>query len=426
MPSSRLPHGDDVNVDRALKRSSLPSTADESEEPVLVAACQVLILGGCGRIGAAVALDLLSHTEAELCLASRHAQLPAQLVSFRDRIQLLRLDLSDREAVEHAIAAQAAEGAASDTYFYDLVIHCAGPFRQRDLAVLRACIAAGVNYLDVSDSPDYVREALALKDEAVAAGVTAIVSTGVFPGLSNSMARLAAEQFEQLEHLQLNYVVAGSGGAGKTVMRTTFLELQTPFRAWLERCWKPVLPYCEREQVEFLDPYGEASVYWFSTSEAATLPESFACGSVVTKFGSLPHFYNVLTGLMTWGPLGKLLRNPAVVEGLAGVSYAMTQVSDRWSGVGLAMQVVATGRPKAGLQPKLAPDEQGMACYQVDFCHENTAIAAGQGTGSVAADLIAQRFAKPGVWPVEQVVPTENFLAALEQRELAIVQGWLG
>ena len=422
MPN-KLPHGEGGNVDDVLGDFSVQSDFQPAESATFTAP-QVLILGGCGRIGASVALDMLRYTQAELCLASRNPQFPELLAAFPNRIKLLTLDLSDAEAVEQAIASSASSDTEALADGYDLVIHCAGPFRQRDLAVLRTCIAAGVNYLDVSDSPDYVREALELKEEAIATNITAIVSTGVFPGLSNSMARLAAEQFERLDDLQLNYVVAGSGGAGKTVMRTTFLELQTPFPAWIDGQWQEVLPYSDREQVEFLPPYGKSSVYWFSTSEAATLPKSFACNNVVTKFGSLPHLYNVLTGAMTWKPLEKWLQNPVVVEELATVSYAMTQVSDRFSGVGLAMQVVATGIPKVGNLPNALAEADSRACFQIDFCHENTAIAAGQGTGMVAADLLMGRLQKPGVWPVEQAVPTSLFLEALAPRSLEIAQQW--
>ncbi len=418
-----MPSCDGLNNDGSLGNFALQSASEEAESKA-ASVPQILILGGCGRIGASVALDLLHHSQAELCLASRNPQCPAVIAAFAHRIQLLRLDLNDSESLEQAIVGSASHSLEAQSHGYDLIIHCAGPFRQRDLAVLRACIAAGVNYLDVSDSPDYVREALELKDEAIAAGITAIVSTGVFPGLSNSMARLAAEQFERLDDLQLNYVVAGSGGAGKTVMRTTFLELQTPFPAWIEGQWQAVSPYSDRERVEFLSPYGKSSVYWFSTSEAATLPKSFACNNVVTKFGSLPHLYNVLTGAMTWKPLEKWLQNPAVVEELATVSYAMTQVSDRFSGVGLAMQVLATGIPVAGNLSESFPSKDCTACYQVDFCADNTAIAAGQGTGMVAVDLLTARLHKPGVWPVEQAVSTALFLEALEPRSLEIIQRW--
>lgn len=388
-------------------------------------AATVLIVGGWGRIGQAVAQDLLRYTDAHLRLScrtpprvSRGELGPPGTEAQSDRLFLPPWQVQNWQARIATIPLDLAQpGWAAEIAAVDLVIHCAGPFRRRDLAVLQACIAAGVDYLDVSDSPDYVRAALGLGEAAAAAGITAIVSTGVFPGLSNSMARLAVEQLEKVTQLQLNYVVAGSGGAGPTVMRTTFLELQTPFATWIDRQWQPMLPYREAERVRFLPPYGEASVYGFSTSEAATLPLSFACDRVLTKFGSLPPMYNHLTRLMTWGPLGSLLQRPLVVEGLAQISYAMTQVSDRFTGVGLAMQAIAQGQ---------APGQTNgaEATYQVDFVHGHTAIAAGQGTGSIAADLLAGRLHRPGVWPVEQAVPTSLFLAALAQRGLRLVQGW--
>ncbi len=375
----------------------------------------VLILGGTGKIGGAVALDLLQHTSAKLVLTGRSSTLPSRVVDamagmgseMGDRVQRLVLNLADISALNAAIAKA------------DLVIHCAGPFRDRDLTVLDTCIQQGVPYLDVSDSPDYVRQALALRPQAEAAGVTAIVSTGVFPGLSNSMVRLAleqmqAQQVEHIETIQLNYVVAGSGGAGKTVMRTTFLEIQHPFQGWLNRQWQMLQPYSAPEQVTFPSPYGTVPVYWFSTSEAATLAESFDTNNVITKFGSLPRFYNTLTALMTRGLFGQLLKNRSSIEFLAQVSYAMTQVSDRFSGVGLAMQAQIDGV------------QTGKAVtYQVDFCHDNTAIAAGMGTGSVAADILAGRLHNPGVWPVEQGVPTDLFLQAIAQRNLSITQKWI-
>lgn len=239
----------------------------------------VLILGGSGRIGTAVALDILEHTGARVCLASRRPRLPPSLGALEPgRVRLARLDLTEAGALAALLSPPAGRLAPSVTSpvtppvsppvslsgkaAYDLVIHCAGPFRQRDLGVLEACIAARVNYLDVSDSPDYVRSALALGEAAQRAGVTAIVSTGVFPGWSNSMARLAAEQFASLDRLQLNYVVAGSGGAGPTVMRTTFLELQRPFPAWIGGAWRQVWPYGDRELASFPPPLWPSLGLW--------------------------------------------------------------------------------------------------------------------------------------------------------------------
>ncbi len=376
---------------------------------------RVLILGGTGRIGTAVALDLLRYSEAHLILASRQSRLPASLtaVEATGRVERLALNLEQAEALQRAIAS------------VQLVIHCAGPFRHRDLRVLQGCIAARVPYLDVADSSDYVRSALALRKAAAAAGVTAIVSTGVFPGISNSMVRLAAEPFERIDQIQLNYAVAGSGGAGLTVLRTTFLELQHPFEAWLEGRWQTVQPYSQPEPVTFPAPYGTVPVYWFNTSEAATLPKSFAAQTVITKFGSLPQAYNRLTAAMTRAPWRALLNQPWAVERLARVSYAMTQVSDRFSGVGLAMQARVTGILLGDAQIGDAQlvdspqDPPRPSTHQVTFCHPHTAGAAGVGTGAIATAILTGRLQKPGVWPVEQAISNALFLRALADRQLS-------
>lgn len=356
---------------------------------------QVLILGGLGRIGQSVAQDLLRHTHATLILAGRRAA--AEINRNDPRQQYLSLDVADGEALHRAIAD------------CDLVIHTAGPFSYRDNQVLETCLDLGVNYVDVADHPPYVERALALKEQATAAGVTCIVSTGVFPGISNSMARQGIEALEQPEAIHLSYVVAGSGGAGMTVMRTTFLELQHPISAWIDGQWQAIVPYSQRQRVTFPSPYGDCAVYWYNTIEAMTLPRSFPVQTVTTKFGSLPDIYNYLTWLMAHALPKQWLRQPQSIESLAQVSYRMTQISDRCSGIGIAMRVDVQGQQRG------AP-----AIVTRTFTCPDTAYAAGAGTGSVAQLLLTGQLHQPGVWPVEQAVATPQVLTMLKQRNLSI------
>jgi saccharopine dehydrogenase-like NADP-dependent oxidoreductase len=365
---------------------------------------KVLVLGGQGRIGQGVAADLCRQTPAYLMLTGRQQWLDAAALGPRQ--EFLALDLEDESGLEAAIAA------------HDLVIHCAGPFSYRDDRVLRGCIRAGVNYLDVADNPPYIRQALNLSKAAQSAGITAIVGSGVFPGLSNSMARQGVDHLRQqgaiADHLQLSYVVAGSGGAGPTVMRTTFLELQHPIRAKLNGQWQAVAPYSQPQRVQFPDPYGTCTVYWFNTVEAMTLTDSFPLQSVVTKFGSLPGFYNPLTWLMARCPQSWIQR-PQTIEFLAQVSYRMTEYTDRFSGTGIAMRLDLQGHH---------PDRPDHPVnYHSSFHHPDTAAAAGMGTGSIAQLLLQGDLHKPGVWPVEQALSTEQFEATLGQRGLVVETG---
>lgn len=359
---------------------------------------KILILGGQGRIGSSIAADLLKHTDATVTVTGRRPPSPPapqtdSPENAQGRRQTIALHLDNREKLQATVAA------------HHLVIHCAGPFSYRDDRVLRACINAGINYIDIADNPDYVRQAQSLCSQAEAAGVTAILSTGVFPGISNSMARQGVESLDSADTIHLSYIVAGSGGAGVTVMRTTFLELQHPINAWIDGQRRQVPPYSQREQIQFPAPYGRCPVYWFNTIEAATLPESFPVKTVITKFGSLPDLYNHLTWLIARLP-GRWLQQPNTVEFLAKVSYDMTQFSDRFSGTGIAMRVAVTGT-----------FDQQPAETVVTFTHTDTAAAVGAGTGTVAQQLLAG-FQKPGVYPVEQALPTEAFLQGLHQRHL--------
>jgi saccharopine dehydrogenase-like NADP-dependent oxidoreductase len=366
---------------------------------------RVLILGGTGRIGRQVAADIVAHTPATVQIAGRDANAGAQVCAqLGQRAEFLSVDVASLTSLAAAIAPVSGDSP-------DLVIHCAGPFHHRDEAVLQQCIQHGINYVDVSDHPSYTRKAIAYRPAAQQAGITAIINTGIFPGISNSMVRLDVEQLDNPETIHLSYIVAGSGGAGLTVMRTTFLGLQNPFQAWCDGAWKTIQPYSSREQVEFPPPYGRSSVYWFDMPETFTLPQTFPVRSVVTKFGTVPDLYNLLTWTVARGWHPWLLRQPPAIEFLSRVSYAMTQVSDRLSGVGVAIRSEVTG----------LKDSQPTRVVST-LVQEHTAIAAGYGTGGVAQLLLSGQLDQPGVWVVEQALPSALFLATLHQRGVQIHQ----
>ena len=361
---------------------------------------KVLILGGRGQIGSSVTADLLAHTSAEITITGRasHVDHPL-LTSASSRLQYLALDLADQRSLTSAIAST------------DLVIHCAGPFRQRDATVLKLCVDQGVNYVDVSDDRVFTQAALTHSSAAQAAGVTAIINTGVFPGISNSMVRQIVEQMETPQEIHISYVVAGSGGAGVTVMRTTFLNIQHPFDAWLEGQWRSVKPYSEVERVEFPAPFGSTNVYWFDMPESFTLAQIFPVKTVTTKFGTFPDFYNRLTWMTAHLFPKPLMRQQRFIEFLAQVSHRMTELTDRFSGVGVAVRAEVQGQ------------KEGKAVrYHSTFVHESAAVATGVGTGSVSQLILSGQLEKPGVWPVEQSLSTQLFEQTLLQRGLAVHQ----
>ncbi|MBD2516121.1 saccharopine dehydrogenase NADP-binding domain-containing protein [Nostoc sp. FACHB-973] len=364
---------------------------------------RVLILGGRGRIGSSVAQDLATYTQAQITITGRSAETGKGVsLSSGGQVEFLVLDLAEIDKLRGAIANS------------NLVIHCAGPFHYRDTNVLETCIAQGVNYIDVSDHRSYTSKALNYHQQAAAAGVTAIINTGIFPGISNSMVRQGVEQFEQPEKIHLSYLVSGSGGAGITVMRTTFLGLQHPFEAWINGKWEIVKPYSEREVVEFPTPYESNGVYWFDMPETFTLPKAFpSVKTVITKFGSVPDFYNHLTWIAAHVFPKRLMQRLYMIEFLSHVSHLMTDVTDSFSGIGVAVRSEVTGQKNGET-----------AVYCSNLVHENTAGASGCGTGSIAQLLLEGKLNKPGVFPVEEALPTDLFEYTMQSRGIKIHHNW--
>ncbi len=350
---------------------------------------QVLVIGGTGKIGHCVAQDIKRHTSASVTITGRQP-------SAKINLPCVPLDLSNQEQVANTITD------------YDVVVHCAGPFHRRDGTVLNQCIENGINYVDVSDHRSFHFQVADYHEKAQQAGVTAILHAGVFPGISNLMARQGVEGFDRADSIHLYYVVAGTGGAGLTVMRTTFLGLQSPFSAWIKGQWQDVEPYSEREVIEF-PHYGKAGVYWFDVAETYTLPQAFDVETVITKFGSLPNLYNDLTWLTAHRMSKSVLNHPITLEWLSKISFAMARVTDLWSGIGIAVAVDVEGE-KDGNQQR----------HRLQFYHDNTAIAAGMGAGSIAQLLLNNDIIQPGVWAVEKAVKTPQFQKMNQQRGLKI------
>ncbi|MBD2665881.1 saccharopine dehydrogenase [Richelia sinica FACHB-800] len=361
---------------------------------------RVLILGGRGRIGSAVTNDLVTHTQADITITGRD---PVTNANGGDRVRFLALDLEEEEKLREAIANST------------IVIHCAGPFHYRDTQVLEICIEKGINYVDVSDHRSYTQAALNLCQKAADAGVTAIINTGIFPGISNSLVRQAVEQFDLAEKIHLSYLVSGSGGAGITVMRTTFLGLQHQFAAWINGEWQIIQPYTDREELNFPPPYGRNAVYWFDMPETITLPKSFPeINTVVTKFGSLPDFYNRLTWMAAHIFPKWLIQKNSMIELLSHVSYTMTDFTNQFTGIGVAVRAEVTG----------IKEDKKMA-YTAAVLHNNTTVATGLGTGSIAQLILEGKLQKPGVFPVEAALSTNLFTQVMDSRGIKINSHWL-
>lgn len=103
-----------------------------------------------------------------------------------------------------------------------------------------------------------------------------------------------------------------------------------------------------------------------------------------------------------------------MIEFLSHVSHLMTDVTNNFSGIGVAVRSEVTGI-KQGKK----------AVYCSTLVHENTAVASGCGAGSIAQLVLAGKLKKPGVWPVEEALSTDLFREAVTSRKMNINHHWL-
>jgi saccharopine dehydrogenase-like NADP-dependent oxidoreductase len=151
---------------------------------------KLIALGGAGAMARAALRHLMATTDLEIVVADLDVGAAAATA---DRLgtnaRALGLDLTDTTRL-HAVLDDA-----------DIVLNLAGPYYRFGETVLDAAIATGTNYFDICDDPAPTLAMLGHHEDAVAAGVTAVVGMGASPGVSNLLARHAADRLDRVDRI---------------------------------------------------------------------------------------------------------------------------------------------------------------------------------------------------------------------------------
>ena len=83
-----------------------------------------------------------------------------------------------------------------------LVIHTGGPFQGQSYAVAQGCIAAGVNYCDLSDCRTFVNGIDALDERAKQAGVVILSGCSSVPTLSSAIIDEQRQRFSRIDSIE--------------------------------------------------------------------------------------------------------------------------------------------------------------------------------------------------------------------------------
>jgi len=103
----------------------------------------------------------------------------------------------------------------------DAVLHCAGPFVHTSAPMVRACLDAGVHYLDITGEFTVFEAIMAMNDAAIRAGVTLIPGVGFDVVPTDCLAAMLAARLPGATELELAFYSPGaelSRGTLKTMI----------------------------------------------------------------------------------------------------------------------------------------------------------------------------------------------------------------
>jgi len=379
-------------------------------------ALNVLVVGGSGRVGGSTvrwlrkyaerdpALDLTvsvgCRTEASYDKAKRAGVVPSSGVAFVP----VDLDGGD-EALSDAI-----EGCG-------LVVHTAGPFQGRkDPSLLRCCVEKGIPYVDVCDEYELAVASKDLMDQAKKAGVAAVVSSGIWPGVSALMAAEAKSQLEdqtgeECDTLDFSFFTAGTGNAGPTIVSATFLLLATPALTFFRGEPLEKEPWTERRDVDFGPGVGTKPIWLLDNPDVPTTATSLGVPNASSRFGTDPLPWNYLFGAMKAIPRS-LLYNRDAMQAFALFSEPIIRLVDKLVGATNAMRVDA----------KTA---DGKHVVTSRIVHPDLEACVGLATAAFAIEVL-KGTVNPGIWfPAElpEEARTNILLAAKEDTINYMVPG---
>jgi len=370
----------------------------------------ITVLGGCGAVGT-VAVQTLnaSGVFSRIAIGDINEEKARDLAGAcgSGNVSAIRIDADDPASIRAAI-----EGSA-------VVLNCVGPFYRYGPAILRATIAAGIDYVDVCDDFDATEHCLALDAEAKRAGVAALIGMGSSPGIANVLVRFCAEDLlEQVESIDIYHAHGGEATEGPAVVKHRIHSMQVPIPVFVDGRFERLGLFEQKgrafeETTEFND-VGTYDVYLYPHPETITLPRYIAGVKRVTNLGLVlpPAYAELIKGVVRLGITGE---EPLAVDGRPvvplefAVTYILSQRARLTREAGLTAPM--------GCLKIVVKGQKGGDRHTYIFSMSSRGHGMGEGTGipaALGAILMAQ-----GKIRGKGVLPPEACVVPLELMELA-------
>jgi saccharopine dehydrogenase-like NADP-dependent oxidoreductase len=371
---------------------------------------RILALGGAGAVCRHSTRDLVTFSDfSEIVIGEYNVAAAEKLAA---EIGDPRLSVQEINAENYDELVNAFKG-------FDLVLN--GLPWKYDLAVTKACVEAGVSGLDVSTEEDQWSFDAVAKEK----GIIFIPGVGATPGITNAMARRAADQLDEVDEVEISFAAFRCPAPAPGLLITFLWEFhpETESRLYYkdgEYHW--VGPFAGLKMVNFPGQIGEQETCYIPHPETRTMPKSLGAKSVSVRGCFPPHAMRLAKAMLESGLYSE---QKITVKGVETTAFEMmheillqlpeSKETPLWA-YGLVVEV--TGK-KDGRDLKYTywnrhpPQEEwgGKAAY-----YKNIAIPLSIGAQMIARGDVTER----GVVPPETAIPPQLFFDELGKRGIEI------
>jgi hypothetical protein len=186
---------------------------------------RVLILGASGQFGSHLCRRLVQLDGLHLFLGGRDKQ---KLEAAQGQLRAVKPD-----AKIDTLTWKINASALLDLLYsrrLTLVVHLAGPFQGQDYTIAKACLRAGVPYIDMADGREFVAKFSTLDATAQAKGIPLITGASTVPGLSSAIIDAMLETFSQLEAIDYGICAGMRSGLGLATLQAVLSYCGKPYR----------------------------------------------------------------------------------------------------------------------------------------------------------------------------------------------------
>jgi saccharopine dehydrogenase (NAD+, L-lysine-forming) len=373
---------------------------------------KIIVLGGSGIVGRVAVKTLTTFSEvSEVIMGDINIKKAHEIAEEinSDKVLACEVDVTDPKTLQNTIRD------------VDIIVNCVGPFYKFGPLILKSAIETGKNYVDINDDVDATQEALKMDNDAKKMNITALIGMGSSPGITNLLAKFAADQLlDEVNSIDLYHAHGGEPFEGPGVIYHRIHSMSMDIPVFLKGKFVSVGFFDNdgralEEEIDFLK-LGKYRVHPYPHPETITLPKYIKDVKRVTNKGTVipSEYFYLITNLVK---LGLTDEEPLNVKGtmITPLDFTISYIIKQRERI---LKETNFGSQR-GCVKIVVKGKKGEKSHTFIFSLASENQAMGEATGIPAAIgavlLNRKKITKKGVLPPEACVNPLDFLNIMQE-----------